>query len=750
MVHKGNNHDYDIVYNESLLYFEQLLAQNMNLNIAKNIEKARLGFYYLVFELLFDKTQIYDVENCIIDDNFVTLISNQSRKNKDLGIDAVYIDENEKNVHLLNFKFREKYIKSSKKPKYEEIRSAETFLNIVLNPEEYSKFKQREDIDDYQKTLSKIDEIINLVGDDSAYNFILHMVTNDNSTIDESDLGTRAFLNQYDFLELRDFNLPKLMEGLSLHSPNNKATIVLENKSILDHNVEYTKEKSYIVELDLISLIRISGDDIELRQKNRIEDPKELDNIDLDFDLLFDNVREYLGDNKINKKIIKTLSEEPSNFFLFNNGLTIVAEEINSRAIPINKSTELTLKNYQIVNGGQTLRSIFKYKTENEDEQKVLALADASVLVRLLVTSKDEELTSKISEYTNSQNPIKEIDLRSVDKIQLKIERRLEQEGIQYRRKRGGGKPISKKYNQTISMEKLGQILFAYEGRPEAAANSKTAIFSNYYEKIFNEDPELLDRIIKQIGVYSEIGKEYKNKKYEYYEQKAYYVLFMRRCLPKKSLGEIIDILETILKSYVPEKETTEARKFLQPKFKEEVLKKINNLGGQRQGIFLGKDKILLEKKKEKSSTEKISKLEFWKGFSQYIEQLGDFNYKIPQKDIASYYTVSGESDNKLKCEFSVGAKTIGFIYGKKADKTFFDFLVLNKDILSKSIGKDLTIRVWNEKDISNVQGLKLSIKGYGLNYQAKNIDAYKILIDTFLLLDDAVQKLINSKENQQ
>lgn len=70
----------------------------------------------------------------------------------------------------------------------------------------------------------------------------------------------------------------------------------------------------------------------------------------------------------------------------------------------------------------------------------------------------------------------------------------------------------------------------------------------------------------------------------------------------------------------------------MQPKFKEEVLKKINNLGGQRQGIFLGKDKILLEKKKEKSSTEKISKLEFWKGFSQYIEQLGDFNYKIPQK----------------------------------------------------------------------------------------------------------------------
>lgn len=48
------------------------------------------------------------------------------------------------------------------------------------------------------------------------------------------------------------------------------------------------------------------------------------------------------------------------------------------------------------------------------------------------------------------------------------------------------------------------------------------------------------------------------------------------------------------------------------------------------------------------------------------------------------------------------------------------------------------------------MQGLKLSIKGYGLNYQAKNIDAYKILIDTFLLLDDAVQKLINSKENQQ
>ena len=743
---KVNALDYDIMYQESLQYFERAAHQIVNLKVQNDTEKARLGFYYLVFDLLFGETQIQDINNFIIDDHFVELVYKApNNKNKDLGVDAVYIDRDEKQIYLLNFKFREKFITANKKPKHSEIRSAESFLNIVTSLEEYNGFIKREDKKDYQKTLDKIDEIRELMIEDSSYNIILYMVTNDKSKVDENDPGARPFLKRYEnFLQLRDFNLLNIMDHLSLQSPENEARLRIKNRMILEHNVSYTTTKSYVIELNLVNLIRIASSDDTLRKETKIEELEDLDwlnSLTLDFNLLFENVREYLGNNKINKKIIKTLSEEPSNFFLYNNGVTIVAEEISSKPNIIDESTELILKNYQIVNGGQTLRSIFKYKTENKVEDIISNLVSASVIVRLLVTSKNEELTNKISEYTNSQNPIKEIDLRSVDKIQLAIEQRLDQEGIRYDRKRGSGKEFSKKYDYIISMEKLGQVLFAYEGRPESAANSKAVIFSNYYDTIFNEDPKLFEKIIEQIRLYSEIGKQYQMTEYNYYEQKAYYVLFMKRCLQTKSVGEIIEILEDILINYTPEKETTEARKFLQPSFKENVIEKIKSLGGKVQGVF-----TVQKKRKDKQIEENLNtnnKEQFWNGFTKYLNELEEFNYKLPTKKIASYYTISRVGQDDIKCEFSVGAKTIGFIYGKKRDKDFYDFLVSNKSSLSEKIGSELIVRDWNETNISNVQGLRISIKNFGLNYPNNNVEAYKILSSKFTSLDKAVQELL-------
>ena len=215
----------------------------------------------------------------------------------------------------------------------------------------------------------------------------------------------------------------------------------------------------------------------------------------------------------------------------------------------------------------------------------------------------------------------------------------------------------------------------------------------------------------------------------------------MKRCLQEKSVKEIIDILEDVLINYIPEKETTEARKFLQPSFKEKVIKKIKSLGGKVQGIF-----IVEKKRKDKQVEENLNtnnKEQFWNGFTKYLNELEEFNYKLPTKKIASYYTISRVGQDDIKCEFSVGAKTIGFIYGKKTDKNFYDFLVLNKKSLSEKIGSELIIRDWNDTNISNVQGLRISIKNFGLNYPDNNVEAYKILSSTFTLLDKAVQELL-------
>lgn len=85
----------------------------------------------------------------------------------------------------------------------------------------------------------------------------------------------------------------------------------------------------------------------------------------------------------------------------------------------------------------------------------------------------------------------------------------------------------------------------------------------------------------------------------------------------------------------------------------------------------------------------------------------------------------------------------LGFIYGKKKDKNFYNFLVSHKKTLSEKIGSELIVRDWNDTNISNVQGLRISIKNFGLNYPDNNVEAYKILSSKFTLLDKAVQELL-------
>ncbi|MFM6071122.1 MAG: AIPR family protein, partial [Dolichospermum sp.] len=65
--------------------------------------------------------------------------------------------------------------------------------------------------------------------------------------------------------------------------------------------------------------------------------------------LFYDNVRGYQGENEVNKEIKDTiLSGNQESFVLYNNGITIVAEEMK----PV--GDKISLFDYQIVNGCQT------------------------------------------------------------------------------------------------------------------------------------------------------------------------------------------------------------------------------------------------------------------------------------------------------------------------------------------------------------------------------------------------------------
>ena len=67
--------------------------------------KARLGFYHLVLESVTQSSNINDIADAIIDQEYNTIVFDQCTD--DLGVDAVWFSHNgiEKEVSLFNFKY---------------------------------------------------------------------------------------------------------------------------------------------------------------------------------------------------------------------------------------------------------------------------------------------------------------------------------------------------------------------------------------------------------------------------------------------------------------------------------------------------------------------------------------------------------------------------------------------------------------------------------------------------------------------
>ena len=177
---------------------------------------------------------------------------------------------------------------------------------------------------------------------------------------------------------------------------------------------------SYIVRMRLTELIRITCNDEGLRNDYQLEDEKILANVAEETDVLFENVRGLILNSKYNKNIEETLKKEPTKFFFYNNGITIVAENVDYQDINSGKRIKLSLQNFQVLNGGQTLRTIHSFNQQNPQYISD-NLSKAEILVRILKVT-DNSLKNKIGEYTNSQNAIKVSDLKALRKEQLELD----------------------------------------------------------------------------------------------------------------------------------------------------------------------------------------------------------------------------------------------------------------------------------------------------------------------------------------
>ena len=183
------------------------------------------------------------------------------------------------------------------------------------------------------------------------------------------------------------------------------------------------------------------------------------------------NVRDYLGarksDANINYNIMRSAEERPSDFWVYNNGVTILVNDYSEGRG--NGRRRLVVSGLSIVNGAQTTGALGTLDKE--------PAASAIVPVRFVKTT-DTEVIYNIIRYNNSQNRVTASDFRSTDSIQRRLREEIAKipEAEYQGGRRGGYAAAIARNPKLLPSYTVGQALAAFHGDPVAAYNRKSEI----------------------------------------------------------------------------------------------------------------------------------------------------------------------------------------------------------------------------------------------------------------------------------
>ena len=144
--------------------------------------------------------------------------------------------------------------------------------------------------------------------------------------------------------------------------------------------------------------------------------------------LVEENVRAYLGNNKVNKQVKETIKENPQRFLAYNNGLVVSAGQV--RLGGKSGANILRIDQMQIINGGQTTVSIYQslYNTTRARKEAVREkLASLWIPMKVVVPAQSlddlekRELRDQISRAANSQSAVKTSDLAANEPFQIEF-----------------------------------------------------------------------------------------------------------------------------------------------------------------------------------------------------------------------------------------------------------------------------------------------------------------------------------------
>ena len=236
-----------------------------------------------------------------------------------------------------------------------------------------------------------------------------------------------------------------------------------------------------------------------------------------DGSLFRENVRYGLGNTSVNKAIRGALANKAghASFILGHNGLIILCSSADNST-----SGELTIKDYSVVNGAQSLTSFYNDKSKLTD--------DLRVLVRV-VEVQDDALARRITENSNNQNAIKPRDLRSNHAIQLRLQKEMNDASGDYffEIKRGEKAPTGAK---VITNDEIGRALLAFDVQEPWSAHQIYKVFDEKYAEIFGRPEVTAQRAIfvhRLMGVVDQSLPKLKNRPMASYTLTRYFMLYL-------------------------------------------------------------------------------------------------------------------------------------------------------------------------------------------------------------------------------
>lgn len=405
---------------------EDIKEYQENYKYISNIEKDEWAFNYWVLDKLFYEDEEL-VEEKIVDYH-------------DLGIDAYEIYEDTKDIFLIQNKYygettgiTAEYVKND-------------FLLRAITALENGTYKKS---DELQGAFSKFKECVD---------FTVHLqlfVTNNihNKAADEY---VKKFNVTHPKYIAKIFYLDDIEERYYGETQQIKKNITVKVESvnkgtILNINTDGYKLENVIdaryVLTPVVSVYRLYRDSIEKGYP------------------IFDkNIREYLGNKGVNKSIYQTLldEEDRKNFFYYNNGITVICDKMTkiiTQTSDYNMNAAFTIENPQIVNGCQTVNSIYEALKNIDPNKLEKDFKDTFVMLKILEIdrddSADDRLYKDIVKYTNSQNSIDEKTFVANTNTFIRLQNEFESKGFLLLIKQSDKNKFANKYKVTTKLKEL-------------------------------------------------------------------------------------------------------------------------------------------------------------------------------------------------------------------------------------------------------------------------------------------------------